>query len=50
MLDSSMAAAPIVMSEGKLYSSTVSITVNCVNLKMERMRVDLPAPFEPRMQ
>jgi hypothetical protein len=50
MLDSSMAAAPIVMSEGKLYSSTVSITVNCVNLKMERMRVDLPAAFEPRMQ
>ena len=28
MLDSSMAAAPIVMSAGRLYSSTVSITVN----------------------
>src|SRR5215510_11612033 len=28
MLDSSMAAAPIVMSEGRLYASTVSITVN----------------------
>ena len=28
MLDSSMAAAPIVMSEGRLYSSTVSMTVN----------------------
>jgi uncharacterized protein (TIGR00369 family) len=28
MLDSSMAAAPIVMSEGRLYASTVSSTVN----------------------
>jgi uncharacterized protein (TIGR00369 family) len=28
MLDSSMAAAAIAMSEGRLYSSTVSITVN----------------------
>jgi uncharacterized protein (TIGR00369 family) len=28
MLDSSMAAAPIVMSEGRLYASTVNMTVN----------------------